>query len=128
MDRQYHRIHVASGEPQSVPFTDAEQAAFESAVAPVPDVISDRQFAQGLAHRSIITEAEALAWVGNGTLPAAMETFIEGLPATQTFDARMILQGATEFRRSHPMVDVFGAALSFTSAQIDELWIYCSSL
>lgn len=95
---------------------------------PVPDEISDRQFSHGLARQGIITETEALDWVGPGTLPAAIETFIAGLPATQQFDARMVLKGATIFKRSHPLTAAFGQAVGMSAAQIDAFWSYCAAL
>lgn len=95
---------------------------------PVPEVISDRQFFQQLAIDGLITQAEALAAVKVGTVPAAMQTFINALPADQQFNANMVLAGATEFRRSNQLVSTFGAAQGMTSDQIDALWIAAAAL
>lgn len=92
---------------------------------PVPDVISDRQFFQALAEDpfKIITQEEALAAVKTGDLPASMVTMIEALPDAAKFSAEMILSGATEFRRSHPLVEAFGAAFGWKPEDIDNFWI-----
>lgn len=95
---------------------------------PVPDKISDRQFAQGLAGAGLITQAEALEWVGPGVLPAAIAAFIAGLPLALRFDAEMVLKGATEFRRSHPMTAMFGGAVGMSPAQVDDFWRLCATL
>ncbi len=89
---------------------------------PVPEEISDRQFAQELAIRGVITEAEALAWAGAGTLPAAMMAAINKLPADQRFAAKMSLASATTYRRSHPLADMLGGLLGYDAAEIDDLW------
>lgn len=109
--------------------TEAEIAAWDAARAPRPGTISDRQFFQGLALQSFITEAEALEAVKTGVLPAALETIVAGIadPAAQ-FAARMILSGATMFERDHPMVATIGAAQGMTDAQIDDFWRFCATL
>lgn len=95
---------------------------------PVPEPISDRQFAQGLAVQGYITTAEALAWVGPGTLPAVFETLLAGLPPAEAFQARMLLTGATEFRRHHPLVDVIGTTNGWSPEAIDDFWRFCATL
>lgn len=93
-----------------------------------PDTISDRQFAQGLAHAGLITHAEALAWVGPGTLPASIAGFLQSLPEQMRFDAEILLVGATQFKRSHPMTATFSAAVGMTPQQLDQFWMMCASL
>ncbi|WP_029006454.1 hypothetical protein [Azorhizobium doebereinerae] len=94
----------------------------------VPAGISDRQFFQGLALRGLISQVEALAAVGNGTLPAAFETLIGQLSAEEQFAARMLLSGATSFQRTNPLVDTLGAMLDMGPAEIDDLWRFCAGL
>lgn len=94
----------------------------------VPGVISDRQFFQQLALMAVITTDEALAAVKTGDIPPAMEVFVQGLPADQQFAARMLLSGATQFERRHPMVNLFSAAFGWTDAQLDQFWIAASAL
>lgn len=95
----------------------------------VPKVISDRQFFHALAKTQVITEQEALAAVATGTIPKAMSDIVESMPSdSERFDAKMFLQGAVEFRRSHPLVAQFGAALGWTSYEIDDLFTFAGSL
>lgn len=98
------------------------------AVAPVERFISDRQFAQGLAVRGLITQAEALEWVGPGTLPAAIAAFIAGLPQSERFAAEMVLRGATAFDLDHPMTGVFASAVGMDAAALRAFWAFCASL
>lgn len=95
---------------------------------PVPVFISDRQFAQGLAVSGLITEAEAEEWVGPGTVPASLMAFVEALPADQQFAARMLLRGATQFERDHPLTEAFGALHGWSGAQVDQFWRDCDKL
>ncbi|MGY3588092.1 hypothetical protein [Bradyrhizobium sp. USDA 4350] len=81
--------------------------------------ITRRQFYQQCAVAGIITQAEAIAVLANGTLPAALSTIVNALPAGQQFAAQMLLIGATEFDRNHPMVQTIGAARNMTDAQVD---------
>ncbi len=93
-----------------------------------PDVISDRQFAQGLAHSKIITQDEALAWVGPGTLPPAMTEFLGNMPQASRFDVEMVLTGATQFSRRHTLTTTFGTAMGMTPLQLDQFWMMCAAL
>lgn len=106
--------------------TNAEVAAADAPrVAPpaVPEEISDRQFFQQLAALGKITEAEALDAVGPGIIPASMAALIDMLPPEQQFTARMLLSGATTFKRHHPLTPVLGGMYGLTEADLDALWI-----
>lgn len=89
--------------------------------APVPATITNRQFFQQLAIMGLITQAEALAAVRVGELPAAFQTMISSLPSDQQFDAEMKLS-VTSFERSNELVAVFAAMQNMSSAQIDDIW------
>jgi hypothetical protein len=93
-----------------------------------PNEISDRQFFQALAMAGEITEAEALEAVGPGVIPAALSQLIDGLPGEQAFAARMLLRGATVFKRDHPMVAVLAQGMAWTNEQLDDLWQTASTL
>ena len=98
-------------------------------VAPVPDEISDRQFAQQLAILGVITEQQAEDWAARGDLPPAMLTAVGALPDDGTrFAARMLLRAATTYNRSHPMVATLGVMLGYTSGQLDDLWRAAAAL
>lgn len=95
---------------------------------PIPTIISDRQFFQALAVVGAITPEEALAAVKTGTLPETMAAFIQPLPDEQRFAAEMLLSGATQFQRDHPMVTTFAQALGWDEQQIDDLWRMAAAL
>ena len=89
---------------------------------PVPQTISDRQFFQQLAISQIITEAEALAAVKTGDLPASLQALVDAMPEQARFNAEMLLSGATTFSRNHPLTTALGQAMGYTSDQIDDLF------
>lgn len=105
-----------------------EVGAYVAPPAPVPETISDRQFFQALADQGTITPAEALAAVKTGTIPATLAAFISGLTGAEAFAAEMLLSGATEFRRSHPLTEQIGAAQGMTPDQIDTFFRFAASL
>lgn len=94
----------------------------------VPPIISDRQFFQQLAIDDEITQDEAIAAVATGTLPQNLAGLVAGLPVDQQFGANMLLKGATQFDRNHPMVDVLGSAFGWDSEQMDALWTAAARL
>lgn len=96
--------------------------------SPVPQVISDRQFFQQLAVVGICTQQEALDAVKTGTVPSAMAAIVAQMPSDQQFGANMIISGATQFVRNHPMTVAIGTAYGWTSDQIDQFFIAASSL
>ena len=96
--------------------------------APVPASISDRQFFQGLALQSVITQEEALAAVKTGELPALIAAYVAELPDAEKFSAQMLLSGATVFERAHPFTARFGLAMGWTDAQLDDFWRFCAAL
>lgn len=95
----------------------------------VPETISDRQFYQMLALTGKITQDEALAAVQVGAIPAALQPYIDALadPLAQ-FNAKMLLSGAIEFRRHHPLAEAIGQAQKLSAAEMDQFWIGASQL
>lgn len=94
----------------------------------VPNKISDRQFFQQLAIEGLITEEEAINAVKDGTLPQQFENLILSLPLAEQFNARMLLSGATEFQRYHPMVEAFRVYLNYEPEAVDQIWLEASKL
>lgn len=88
----------------------------------VPEIISDRQFAQQLAVLGTITWEEAIAWAARGDLPPAMEAAVAALPEEQRNPARMLLSSATTYERSHPMTSTLGAMLGYDDEDLDAMW------
>jgi hypothetical protein len=95
----------------------------------VPQTISDRQFFQQAAIVGLLTTDEAIAAVATGTIPAVLQTIVDNIedPAQQ-FGAKMLLAGATVFDRNHPLTEVVGATLGWSSTQIDDFFIAASKL
>ncbi|CAM5767195.1 hypothetical protein [Bosea minatitlanensis] len=96
----------------------------------LPDDISRRQFAQGLAELGLIAEADAEEWTANGTLPAAILALVDALPAEQRFPARMLVRGATKFEFSHPLAEAF-AGLADPPWSLETraaFWRHCATL
>lgn len=93
---------------------------------PVPESVSDRQFFQALALGGMISEAEALAAVQTGALPAPIAAIIDAM--SDQFAARMLLSGATTFERRHPLTDALASALGYSPAQTDDLFRGAASL
>jgi hypothetical protein len=91
--------------------------------------ISNVQFFQQLATIEAITRAEALAAVGRGAIPAALQRVVDAIadPAEQ-FAANMLLTGTATFRRDQPLTNAIGASLGMTAAQIDDLFVAAAAL
>lgn len=125
-------VNVVTGEQTVVPLTPDEITALLNQPPPppvVPETISDRQFFQQAAIAGLITQAEALAAVQTGTVPAILMNVVNGLPDDmQKFAAEMMLAGATQFTRTHPLTEAVGMALGWTDAQIDQFFIAASAL
>ncbi len=89
----------------------------------VPETISRRQFYQELANREMITKEEALAAIVANTLPAEFASMVDAiLDEDIQWQARMLLAGATEFKRSNWFVDFFAAMKSLSSEYMDGFW------
>ena len=104
------------------------QKRLESAAVPN---VSDRQFFQGLATTTpqIISTTEALDAVRTGTIPAPLQTIIDGIADSgERFAAEMLISGATIFERNHPLTAVVGAAIGWSSTRIDEFFIFAAGL
>lgn len=104
-----------------------EPAAYEAPPAVFLD-ISDRQFFQQLAIDGEITEAEALAAVATGTVPAALAAVIAALPSPDQFAANMFLQGATTFERNHPMTVALAGLMGWDDEMLGALWTAAAQL
>lgn len=90
---------------------------------PVPVSISDRQFFQQLAIEGTITQADSLAAVKTGVLPAPLAAIIADIEdPEERFAAEMLLSGATIFERGHPLTDRIAAARGKTPGQTDDFF------
>lgn len=96
---------------------------------PTPSrIISDRQFFQQLALAGFIERSEALAAVKIGEIPQALAGLLDNLPVDARFSAEMLLSGATQFDRYHPLVAQIAAAQGMSDADVDQFWIAASTL
>lgn len=93
-----------------------------------PNEVTDRQFFQALAQIEQITQDEALAAVGTGTIPARMVEAIAALPEEQQFSARMLVTGNVVYLRNSPTVAMLQQNLGWTDQQTDDLWQLAASL
>lgn len=97
--------------------------------APVPVSVSDRQFFHAAAIAQMITQAEALAAVRTGDIPAELQTIVDAIEDDDArFNAQMFLSGAVEFRRDHPLTEAIRIARGMTSEQVDDLFRLAGSL
>lgn len=126
------RFRIVNGVPMEM--SDAEyveelEARNAPIIEPVPQSISDRQFAHVLALQGLISQEEALAWVKTGDVPAALQALVDEIPdPTIKFSAQMLLAGATVFERDHPMTAQLAAGLGMSSEQVDDLWRAAAAL
>jgi hypothetical protein len=109
---------------------DPQTASFTDPMTPVPAVISDRQFFQGLAlpPYGLITEEQALAAVKTGEIPPPLQNIVEQMPADLQFAANMLLSGATTFERSHALTAVIASRQEWSADQTDEFFRFCAAL
>lgn len=117
--------HDVQRSPQEIAAAVAE---YEARPAPVPEVISDRQFFQALAIDGYITTAEALAAVRTGDLPSVLAELLDHMDGAERFGAEMLLSGATEFRRDHPMTIAIGEARGMTADEVDDFFRRAAAL
>jgi hypothetical protein len=101
---------------------DRKTKTFSAPKPAVPATLSDRQFFQALAIKKIITEKEALAAVGVGTIPTILSAVVDAMPAKDKFAGTMFLTGTTVFHRDHVVITALQNNLKWTSEQMDDLW------
>lgn len=106
---------------------EAEYAA-EAALPIAMPTISDRQFFQALAMQGLISQAEALAAVKTGDVPAAMQAVIDALPEEQRFATTMLLSGATTFEFGNPLVGLFAASQGMDDSATRDFWRFAAGL
>lgn len=97
------------------------------ALIPVPPSISDRQFFQQLANDGIISQSEALA-SNAAVIPAPLLAILEAMPADQQFSAKMIVSGATIYKREDPLTVAIGTAYGWSAGQIDAFFQAAAAL
>lgn len=110
---------------------DGEYGAIANYIAPpepIPDLISRRQFFQQLAAMEMISNADALAAMQRGVIPAPLQTIIDTLPEENQFESQMLIVGADSFNRTHPLTETVRLAMQWTEEQRDSFWLEASKL
>lgn len=105
-------------------------AAFDTSAAPpapVPETITDRQFAHGLWKRGTWTFNEALAFVTVGTIPASLQTLLDGLPDSSRQDVTLLICGNKDFHRHHPATEALMRLFGMNDAAGDDFWRFCAA-
>jgi hypothetical protein len=96
--------------------------------APTPATVTRRQFFQGLAAGSLITQQESLDAMA-GQIPASMMNYIlTNYIATDRFSQTMVSAGAETFSRDDELVTGWLASLGQTPVQIDDLFRMMATL
>lgn len=121
---QVREINVMTGVETLRDMTPEEMASFDSSI-PTPDSISFAQLLIGLVSEGWITEAEGEMWLA-GTLPNAVLTVIDGLPAQQRFPAKARAIRPSTVLRGDQLVSAMGAAAGRTEAEIDTFFRTCA--
>ena len=116
-----YEVDDTTSDPQTYVGKIYQNGAFVNPLEPVPAEISDRQFFQQLAIMGVITEDQALA-SNAAVIPPPLLTLIEGFPADQQFNIKMLVSGAVVFHRNNPVTQAIGAAYGWTPAQIDDFF------
>ncbi len=95
----------------------------EALPEPVPDDISRRQFFQQLFVLEIITKPEALTAIPGLNIPPPLQAIIEQLPTQSDRDsAEMLVVGAQNFNRLHPLSETVRLSLGWSVEQKDDFW------
>ena len=98
-------------------------------IEPVPDDISRRQFFQQLFVLEIITKPEALTAIPGLNIPPPLQAIIDQLPTQSDRDsAEMLVIGAQNFNRLHPLSETVRLSLGWSVEQKDDFWREASKL
>jgi hypothetical protein len=120
---------MAWGDDDGGPTISRVWVLADAPASPVPETISDRQFAQALASSGVITRDEARAWVKVGDVPAALAAVVDAIGDEDVkFATQMLLEGATQFERHHPQTMALAAAMQWEDPQLDALWTMAAAL
>lgn len=122
---QVREINVMTGVETVRDMTPEELLALDPS-EPAPQAISFAQLLIGLVSEAWITEAEGEAWL-SGTLPFAVLTVIDSLPADQRFAAKARAIRPSVVLRNDPLVVSMGAAAGKSEADIDKFFRFCAT-
>jgi len=83
---------------------------------------------QPYASAPVDSKGRTWLWQRRGITQAQVAGLLATLPQAQREQAEIDLQNALSFRRNHPLVETFGAALGMTAAEIDDAFREASRL
>ena len=91
---------------------------------PVPESVTDYQFAWQASAEGIITRDEALAWTARGEVPATLQAAVNrAVPdPDERFGVQMLLVGAKTYQRQNSLVPLLGAVFNKDAAGLDQFW------
>lgn len=119
----YPVVRTKGPEPDFEGLRDGDYVLHRHVPPPRPGPISDRQFFQALAVVGRISEAEALAAVKTGDMPAELAAVVNAIPdKAARFSVTMHVCGAVTFERDHPLTVQLGAMIGMRPEEIDALW------
>lgn len=119
------KVLVLSANPRPDPTVPPPLPDPRSMIRP----ISDRQFYQHAAIEGFIAQADALAAVQSGFIPAPFQAFIDRITdPDEKFNVTMLFAGATTYYRQHHYAEMFGIAFGLTAEQVDTFWIEAAKL
>jgi hypothetical protein len=95
---------------------------------PVIQAITNVQFFQQLATVDAITQAEALAAVGRGAIPAALQRVVDASANKRNSLRQICISLARQRQRNHPLTDAIGALPGMAAARVDDLFIAAAAL
>lgn len=89
------------------------------APAQVPAVISKRQFLLVLFRRGLMTEAEAIS---ANVVPSAISIILDTIPDELAAEARIEWATMRDVERHHPIVEMVGMSMNWSTTELDDLW------
>lgn len=96
---------------------------------PVPQSVTDIQFALACVASGLMTAQEAEDWVGAGVLPSAVTSAISAITDQQTLAAvRIRIRGARVIERSNLVIDLLQQHLGLSAAQVDAVFVTAAAL
>ena len=96
---------------------------------PVPQSVTDIQFALASVTLGLMTAQEAEDWVGAGVLPAAVNAALAGVQDPQTLAAiRIRIRGARVIERNNSVIDLLRVSLGLTEEQVDAIFVSAAAL
>jgi hypothetical protein len=89
---------------------------------PVPQEVSETQFILAVVELGVITKEEGKAYLGQGVLPAIMQTTIDKLPEPHRSRAELKAIGSSSFSRTDEVFTALVATGAATDEDVDNIF------